>query len=125
MIKTHDTIQFGPSRQREHDLLSLLARTVIYGAGLSGIESRQELRQMGYGADLASGRVDDPDCNLDNLAFKCHQKLAGSQIPDHNYRDPVQQWWGAAWNMDIGKIKSELSGYINCIKNEMNDAPDL
>ena len=121
MTRNHDFNQLDPSRQKQHDLLSLLARVVICGHEFSGDETEEDLRQLGYGADLARGRVRDPDQNLDALAIKCRNRLSGLSPANRNYRDPVQALWGAEWNMDLGKIRSELHVYIQ--EQKFSDTP--
>lgn len=99
---------YGPARQREHDLMSVLARVVI-GEDL-GIEARalDEVRQLGYAAYLARGRVADPEDNLGRFSRVCLLRLQGLPTPDRAYRDKVQARWGAAHGLDPRKLRTEL-----------------
>lgn len=103
--------RFGDARRREHEMLALLARAALGRYELGGCESEADLRQLGYAAELALGRVEDPDRNLSKLVAQCRERLRGSDAPDGDYRDSVQARWGAAWNFDIGKLKTELPLY--------------
>ena len=102
---------FGDARRREHEMLALLARVALGRYELGGCESETDLRQLGYVAELALGRVEDPDRNLSKLVAECRERLKGFEAPDGDYRDSVQARWGAEWNFDIGKLKTELPLY--------------
>lgn len=99
---------YGPARQREHDLMSLLARVVL-GEDM-GIESRslEEVRQLGYAAHLVHGRVPDPEDNLGRFSRACLLRVRDLPKPDLAYRDHVQARWGAAYGLDPRKLRTEL-----------------
>lgn len=103
---------YGPARQREHDLMSLLARVVI-GKGLKVEDlSIEDVRQIGYAAHLARGRVADPDDHLGRLSRACLLRVQDLPTPDRAYRDTVQARWGAAHGLDPRKLRTELPLHI-------------
>jgi hypothetical protein len=99
---------YGPARQREHDLMSQLAR-VVRGEALA-IEtlSQEETRQLGYAAHLARGRVTDPEDNLGRFSRACLDRVRDLPRQDLAYRDPVQARWGATHSLDPRKLRTEL-----------------
>lgn len=99
---------YGPARQREHDLMSLLARVVIgEGPGVETLEP-DEVRQLGYAAHLVRGRVPDPEDHLGRFSRSCLLRVLDMPKPDLAYRDHVQARWGAAYGLDPRKLRTEL-----------------
>ena len=110
----------------DEELHNCLAQVVVFGYEPSGNENTECLRQIGYAADLARNRVDDPNRNLEALAVKCRDILSrispreqksldfDPDIPPQRqkYRDPIQALWGAEWNMDPQEIKSRVPDHI-------------
>jgi len=103
-------------------MLSVLARAAMYGHELTGSESEEDLRQLGYSADLARGRVKDPGRNLEALVSECRLRLQAMSPEDRVYRDPAQARWGALWNMDVGKLKTELPLHVMKLEQDASRA---
>lgn len=111
MTRSPET-NYGPARQREHDLMRLLARVVIGGDLAIGSLSLEETRQLGYAAHLARGRIADPEDKLGQLSRACLIRVQGLPTPDRTYRDAVQARWGAAHSLDPRKLRTELSLHL-------------
>lgn len=89
-------------------MMSLLADVACGLFEPKGNESEADLRQLGYSAYLARGRVRDPEDRLGSLVRTCREILSGSPVPEGQYRDPIQARWGAPWHLDAAKLKTEL-----------------
>lgn len=112
MTLRHDT-HLGPARAREELLMKQLANVVVRGFTPTGGEDEDALRQMGYGAQVARGRVDDPQDHLGAAVRYCRDRLFGLPAREgYAFRDPVQKRWGAAWNVDPGKLRTELPLHV-------------
>ena len=114
----------------DEEMHNCLAQVVVFGYEPSGNENTECLRQIGYAADLARNRVDDPNRNLEALAVKCRDILSrispreqksldfDPDIPPQRqkYRDPIQALWGG--RMEYGsagnKIQSSGSYQVSC-----------
>lgn len=99
---------YGPARQRENDLMSLLARIVLGEDPEIEALMPDEVRQLGYAAHLARGRVTDPEDNLGRFSRACLLRVRDLPKPDQAYRDPVQARWGAAHGLDPRKLRTEM-----------------
>lgn len=113
---------FGHARSRENAMLARLAGVVCDGDGLTGAETSEDLRQLGYAAHLARGRVDDPDNHLGRIVKACQSALQGQEPPVGHYRDGAQALWGAAWHLDATKLRTELPLHI---RKRMHRSPTL
>ncbi|WP_036796887.1 hypothetical protein [Leisingera caerulea] len=106
----------SPARRREKDMLDLLARVAVHGFTPTGSEDEGHLRQLGYAANVARGRVEDPQDYLGKVVKYCRSHLPERPAPAGVYRDPVQKRWGAKWNLDVGKVRSELPLHVQKLK---------
>lgn len=111
---------FGEARKREHYMMSLLADVACGRQNPDDLEGVDLLRQLGYSASLAKGRVSDPSGNLDRTVRLCRSKLEGMPTPVKKYRDRVQERWGAEWHMDPVKLRKELP--LHVMKRARQDA---
>lgn len=102
----------GVARRREQNMLTVLAEVVVHGFVPEASEEESELRQLGYAAFIARGRVDDPDDNLGQVVKYCRDRLADRPPAQGTYRDLVQQRWGAEWYLDLGKVRAELPLHV-------------
>lgn len=92
--------------------MSRLARVVIGECLKIEDLSIEEVRQLGYAAYLARGRVADPEDNLGQLSRACLIRVQGLPTPDRAYRDPAQARWGASHGLDPRKLRTELPLHI-------------
>lgn len=100
-------------------MLSVLADIVVRGFAPTGFEEECELRQLGYSAFVARGRVDDPQDNLRQVVKYCRNHLASKPAPEGTYRDQFQRVWGAEWHLDAGKVKVELPLHVLKLQRQM------
>lgn len=112
---------FGEARQREHQMMSLLADVACGRHDPEDFKGEDVLRQLGYSASLARGRVTDPDDRLGRAVRFCSAKLSSKPVPDLAYRDPVQARWGAKWHMDPVKLRKELPLHMMKLTRRMNE----
>ena len=89
-------------------MLAFLADVVVRGAALTGEESTDEIRQAGYVAEMARGRIADPHRRLDALVAECRARTRGLPRPQHRWANRFQEEWGAPWHVDLRKIAREL-----------------
>ncbi|MXX88697.1 MAG: hypothetical protein F4Y68_05530 [Boseongicola sp. SB0665_bin_10] len=93
-------------------MLRFLADVIARGRVLSGEESIEEVRQVGYMAELACGRAADPDRALRALVAECRARTSGVPVLSRRWSNPVQEGWGAPWHMDPRKIAVELPLHV-------------
>lgn len=116
MTKANRNSAMSAARRREEDMLDLLARVAVHGFKPTGSEDEEHLRQLGYAASVARGRVEDPQDYLGKVVNYCRSHLPERQTTAGVYRDPVQKRWGAKWNLDVGKVRSELPLHVQKLK---------
>lgn len=75
--------------------MELLASIAVGKYFPTGKESEDELRQLGYAASLARGRIDDPEGHVTKVMKYCKSQVENLPIPNREYRDHVQARWGA------------------------------
>ena len=101
------------ARRRERAIMRVLAR-VVTGDFVLPVNPRVDhLRQLGYAAQLARGRVADPDQNLLEVVRVCRSRLTGLPVPEVSARDSVQAAWGAPWHLDAAKLRTELPQHVS------------
>ncbi|WP_037372481.1 hypothetical protein [Salipiger mucosus] len=88
--------------------MSLLADVVTGRFFPASTDGESFLRQLGYVAQLARHRIDDPEDRLRKVVDFCREQVKDRPAPSGQYRDPIQQRWGAPWHMDLGKLRTEL-----------------
>lgn len=102
----------GDPRAREDRMLAFLAGVIVRGDTLSGQESIEDVRQAGYMAELARGRIADPHRRLDALVAECRARTAGLPVPARPRANPFQKEWGAPWHIGPHKIAVELPLHV-------------
>jgi hypothetical protein len=108
---------YGTARARERRVMEALARVVVSGFVPAGSTSVDELRQLGYAAQLARGSVADPDGHLAGFVKFCRQAVAAAPAPEMPpARDGVQHAWGAPFHVDARKLRAELPLHISRIR---------
>lgn len=101
------------ARLRERDMMRLVAEVVAGSYVLSPTCHPDDLRQLGYVAHLAKGRVEDPHGRLRHFVKRCRTLLADAPAVDTSHmRDPAQREWGAAWSFDAGRLRTELPLHV-------------
>jgi hypothetical protein len=104
---------YGVARKRERDLMRTLAKAVAVGFVPPESASLDDLRQLGYAAQLARGSVADPDRHLLEVVRFCRKAVAGESVPHVSARDRLQAEWGAPWHVDAGKLRTELPLHLS------------
>lgn len=102
----------GTSRQRERDIMAIIARVIAGCEVLRGTESTEELRQLGYAAHLASDLVEEGRKPLRALASYCWTIVCSVPRGPFTYRDIVQARWGARYHLEAGKLRTELPIHV-------------
>ena len=122
MTHDHDKNMLCPFRKRQYDMLSFLAYVAVHGHDFPADETDENLRQYGYGADLARGRTGDleMDRNLENIVLECQKRLSGKPPENKIYKDPIQKDWGASWYINPGNLVSEFFLHIMREKKKNN-----
>ncbi len=114
---------YSPARKREHDLMTTLAQVVVGRFVMSMSAPADDLRQLGYAAQLARGHVDDPQKRLVAVVKACSNAVSGLPKPSVVARDKVQAEWGAPWHVDSGKLKTELPLYVRQVRDTSGPSP--
>lgn len=97
-------------RALEENLLDLLATAALGEAVDFSVMSPTEVAELGYAAQLARGRIEDPDDRLGTTMRKCRDLLATVTLEEvENPKTKLQARWKAPFPLDLGKIRSELS----------------
>ena len=99
--------EYGAARQREHDVMQLLARIADGGLAVVKAQDESSLRQLGYAASLVHGHVDDPEDHLGAAIRLAETALEGRVAPAASFRDPDQARWGAPRHLDAAKLRRE------------------
>ena len=97
-------------------MMDLLASIAAGKHFPNGDESEDELRQLGYAASLARGRIEDPEDHITRVVKYCRSRVENLPIPAREYRDHVQEWWGASWHLDAQMLKKELHLHMKRIQ---------
>lgn len=113
-------------RALEESLLDLLAtaalgKTVDYSA-----MSPTEVAELGYAAQLARGRVEDPDDRLGAVMRRCRDLLEATALAEvEKPKTALQARWKAPFSLDLGKIRSELKLRMRAAERraEMDTSP--
>jgi len=88
---------------------------ILEGGSVDLLASEEQLRQLGYAAQVARGRVPDPENRLLRTIRSCRTALSSNPCPEakaDRARDALQREWGAAWHVDAAKLATELPLYI-------------
>ena len=109
---------FNASRQREYELMQLLARIATGDRSVMRAQDERGLRQLGYAASLVHGHVDDPDDNLGAAVCLAAGKLKGKTSAATSFRDPVQAKWGAPRHLDAAKLRRETPLHLLKLRRE-------
>lgn len=103
---------YGEARRLEHEIMQVLALIVSGRFVMPQSAQPDQLRQLGYAAQFARGRVADPDERLATVIRACCDAIAGLPLPKVEARDKVQASWGVRWHVDAEKLKTELHLYV-------------
>lgn len=97
----------NPKRQREQDIMDVLAGLLRGDLDFDSLKTRQDIRILGYAAELVYGTIDDPEKRLQTFIKRCKREL---EVPEKSgqYVDLVQARWRSPVHLDVRKLRSEL-----------------
>lgn len=108
---------YGAARERECNMMKILADVVAGDFGVPEAMQADDLRQLGYAAQVVRGSVDDPEKRLTHLVKLCRAAVAEAPMVEIvDARDTVQAQWGAPWHVDARKFRRELPLHLTWVR---------
>lgn len=105
-------------RVRERALMQKLAELVVGAAGVDELLQTEDIRELGYAADLVRMNVDDPENRLSEFVRLAHAHLSQFPPPSCSFKDKVQERWGAQMHLSPRRLRTELPLHIMTLSRE-------
>lgn len=99
-------------RVRERALIRRLAELVVGAAGVDELLQTEDIRQLGYAADLVKMNVDDPENKLSEFVSLARLRVSQLPPPSCSFKDKVQERWGAPMHLSPRRLRTELPLHI-------------
>jgi len=97
-------------------MMKTLANALVGDFSLPHSAPLDDLRQLGYAAQVARGSVDDPEDRLTCLVKFCRAAVSNAPVADVVHaHDANQARWGAAWHVDVSKFRTELPLHVKLV----------
>ncbi|MFX4300022.1 hypothetical protein [Pseudosulfitobacter pseudonitzschiae] len=112
MTANPDLFKMSPAREREHQIMLMLAKIVRGEFSAGQLKNDAELRLVGYAAALVEGSVADEHGNLKSFISNCRSALPRLSDTVVQAKDPVQARWAAEFHLDCSKFRREFPLYL-------------